>query len=301
MPDTIEPCLAVSASCCSAASARARGRPPQRRQARRPRRRPAQAHRYPDPRGVGARGRNRSAGVRSNLALMGLDTHDARGERIIIAERRSYVKPLLTPSGDRVVFSSRTPEGARIFVVNSDGTGLTPLGAGYALAAWRHPSEGSESVSTTVDTEKLPGPPNVSRFGSTGLTSGRSSGARRPWPSIPFRCRRMAVAPRGSSRGPTRASLELRMARCASSVKAAGRRLPTRAGRCSGLRRLAPQRDHGGFSRPIDGGTSASIGRPDSTGRRSSIHDGPTTRDSWRSPVRKSGRRQSGPQRRRSG
>jgi len=100
----------------------------------------------------------------SNLALMGLDTDDARGERIITAERRSYVKPLLTPSGDRIVFSSRTPEGARIFVVNWDGTGLTPLGAGYALAAWGHPSEGSEWVYATVDTEKQPGPPNVSRF-----------------------------------------------------------------------------------------------------------------------------------------
>jgi hypothetical protein len=99
----------------------------------------------------------------SNLALMGLDTDDGRGERIITAERRSYVKPLLTPSGDRIVFSSRSPEGARIFVVNWDGTNLTPLGAGYALAAWRHPSEGSEWVYATTD-EKHPGAPTVSRF-----------------------------------------------------------------------------------------------------------------------------------------
>ena len=44
----------------------------------------------------------------------------------------------------------------------------------------------------------------------------------------------MAAAPRVSSRGPTRASLICRTARCASSVKAAGRRWPTRAARCSG-------------------------------------------------------------------
>ena len=43
---------------------------------------------------------------------MGLDTDDGRGERMIGSERRSYVKPMLTPSGDRIVFSSRAPEGA---------------------------------------------------------------------------------------------------------------------------------------------------------------------------------------------
>jgi hypothetical protein len=100
----------------------------------------------------------------NSLALMGLDTDDSRGERIITPERRSYVKPMLTPSGDRIVFSSRTPEGARIFVVNWDGTEFTPLGTGYALAVWRHPSEGTEWVYASADTEKQHGPPQVSRF-----------------------------------------------------------------------------------------------------------------------------------------
>jgi hypothetical protein len=100
----------------------------------------------------------------TGLALMGLDTDDSRGERIITPERRSYVKPMLTPSGDRIVFSSRTPEGARMFMVNWDGTELTPLGTGYALAVWRHPSEGTEWVYASADTEKQPGPPLVSRF-----------------------------------------------------------------------------------------------------------------------------------------
>ena len=100
----------------------------------------------------------------ANLALMGLDTDDGRGERTIRSERRSYVKPMLTPSGDRIVFSSRTPEGARMFAVNWDGSGLTPLADGYALAVWRHPAEGTEWVYAAADTEKRPGPPSVSRF-----------------------------------------------------------------------------------------------------------------------------------------
>jgi hypothetical protein len=40
----------------------------------------------------------------NQLVLMGLDTDDGRGERVILAERGSYVKPLLTPRGDRVVY-----------------------------------------------------------------------------------------------------------------------------------------------------------------------------------------------------
>jgi hypothetical protein len=103
-------------------------------------------------------------GLGTNLALMGLDTDDGRGERTIGDERRSYVKPMLTPSGDRIVFSSRTPDGARMFAVNWDGSGLTPLGDGYALAVWRHPAEGTEWVYAAADTEKKPGPPRVSRF-----------------------------------------------------------------------------------------------------------------------------------------
>jgi hypothetical protein len=100
----------------------------------------------------------------ANLTLMGLDTDIGRGERTIGAERRSYVKPMLTPGGDRIVYSSRTAEGARMFIVNWDGSGLTPLGDGYALAVWRHPSDGSEWVYALADTERTPGPPGVSRF-----------------------------------------------------------------------------------------------------------------------------------------
>ena len=41
-------------------------------------------------------------------ALMGLDTEDGKGERAIVAERGNYTKPLITPSGARVVYSTNS-------------------------------------------------------------------------------------------------------------------------------------------------------------------------------------------------
>lgn len=83
----------------------------------------------------------------TNLVLMGLDTDDGKGERVILGERRSYVKPRLTAHPGRIVFSSRIlPGPPEIFVVNWDGTGLRKLADGFALAVWRHPADGSEWV-----------------------------------------------------------------------------------------------------------------------------------------------------------
>jgi hypothetical protein len=47
-----------------------------------------------------------------NLVLMGFSTEDGQGERTILAKRQSYVKPLLTPRGDRILF----PRGPRATV-----------------------------------------------------------------------------------------------------------------------------------------------------------------------------------------
>ena len=92
----------------------------------------------------------RAAG--DQLVLMGLDTHDGKGERAILSERRSYVKPLLTPRGNRIVFSSRiVPGPPEIFIVNWDGTGLRTLSAGFALAVWENPADESEWVYVGTD------------------------------------------------------------------------------------------------------------------------------------------------------
>jgi hypothetical protein len=83
----------------------------------------------------------------TNLVLMGLDTDDGKGERVILGERRSYVKPRFLARPDRIVFSSRIlPGPPEIFVVNWDGTGLRKLADGFAVTVWRNPADGAEWV-----------------------------------------------------------------------------------------------------------------------------------------------------------
>ena len=89
------------------------------------------------------------------LVLMGLDTHDGQGERAILSERRSYVKPLLTPSGTRIVFSSRIlPGPPETFAVNWDGSGLRKLADGFALDVWENPVDNREWVYLGTDNQK---------------------------------------------------------------------------------------------------------------------------------------------------
>lgn len=137
------------------------------------------------------------------LVLMGFDTDDGRGERVILEERRSYVKPLLTPRGDRILFSSRPQDdGPDVFLVNWDGSGLTRLARGFALAVWENPVDGSEWVYVGTDNEEY-NFATVSRFriddpssnelvwnqtvvsGDTFQVSadGRLAGGLFPWPN----------------------------------------------------------------------------------------------------------------------
>ncbi len=86
------------------------------------------------------------------LVLMGLDTDDGRGERVILGERRTYVKPLLTPRGDRIVFSAHPLLGdPAVYIVNFDGTGLRRLEPGFALDVWEDPADGGEWVYIGTD------------------------------------------------------------------------------------------------------------------------------------------------------
>jgi hypothetical protein len=79
-----------------------------------------------------------------NLRLMGLDTGDGQGERVILGTVGNYVKPLITPRGDRVVYSDRIRK--KIYVVNWDGSGLRELFGGVGLAVWRDPRDGREWI-----------------------------------------------------------------------------------------------------------------------------------------------------------
>jgi hypothetical protein len=92
----------------------------------------------------------RAAG--DQLVLMGFDSHDGKGERVILDTRSSYVKPLITPSGNRVVFSSRpVPGPSEVFVVNFDGSGLRTLASGVALDVWANPEDDTEWVYLGTD------------------------------------------------------------------------------------------------------------------------------------------------------
>ena len=95
----------------------------------------------------------RAAG--DQLILMGLDTQDGRGERTILPERRSYVKPMITPRGNRIIFSSRVEPGPpETFIVNFDGSGFRKLAPGFALAVWENPVDESEWVYVGTDNIK---------------------------------------------------------------------------------------------------------------------------------------------------
>jgi hypothetical protein len=94
--------------------------------------------------------------LEKQLVLMGLDSDDGRGERVILGERGSYVKPLLTPRGDRIVFSTHPRHGdSSVFIVGFDGKGLRRFDRGFALGVWQHPDDGSEWVYIASDLQQL--------------------------------------------------------------------------------------------------------------------------------------------------
>ena len=57
---------------------------------------------------------------RNHLQLVGYDSRDGKGERIICAERANYYRPLITPDGEQIVFSNR--QNLTIYVVKWDGS-----------------------------------------------------------------------------------------------------------------------------------------------------------------------------------
>ena len=82
--------------------------------------------------------------ARPQQTLMGFDNGDGRGERSILGTISNYAKPLITPVGDRVVFSNRHEQ--HVFIVNWDGTQVRRLASGFALEVWRDPTSGIEWV-----------------------------------------------------------------------------------------------------------------------------------------------------------
>ncbi len=78
---------------------------------------------------------------RNQLQLVGYDSRDGKGERIIWAERANYYRPLITPDGEQIVFSNR--QNLTIYVVKWDGSPPRLLKEqGCATEVWRDPQTG---------------------------------------------------------------------------------------------------------------------------------------------------------------
>jgi hypothetical protein len=88
------------------------------------------------------------------LMLMGFDSHDGQDERPLHPTPGNYARPLITPLGNRVVFSDQLRP--RVFVVNWDGSGLRTLGRGIALANWMDPKTRREWVYVGTDMKTDP-------------------------------------------------------------------------------------------------------------------------------------------------
>ena len=79
-----------------------------------------------------------------NLRLMGMDTSEGQGERVILGTLGNYTKPLITPRGDRVVYTDR--QRKKVYVVNWDGSGLRELFGGIGLAVMERSRDGREWI-----------------------------------------------------------------------------------------------------------------------------------------------------------
>ncbi|MBA3685083.1 MAG: hypothetical protein H0W72_07550 [Planctomycetes bacterium] len=86
------------------------------------------------------------------LRLMGLDSRDGAGERVILAEQRGYWKPLLSADGKRVYFTDKLEVDygkvyGNVYVVSFDGTGLTRIMDGVGCEdVWTDPATGVEWI-----------------------------------------------------------------------------------------------------------------------------------------------------------
>ncbi len=90
-------------------------------------------------------GDNRDVFARDvQLRLMGYDSDDGKGARIIRRETANYSKPLITPRGDRVVYTDFDRE--LVYRIDFDGTHHRKLTRGTALDVWLDVRTGVEWV-----------------------------------------------------------------------------------------------------------------------------------------------------------
>ncbi len=74
---------------------------------------------------------------RGRLRLMGLDSRDQRGERVIIDGPAPLRKPLLTPCGQTIVYTDSSDD--TVMAIDWEGQARRELTTGTGLAVWRDP------------------------------------------------------------------------------------------------------------------------------------------------------------------
>lgn len=79
-----------------------------------------------------------------HLRLMGYDSEDDQGERVILPGPENFYRPLIAPSGNRVIFSDFKKH--RVQVVDWSGRNRRDLTTGRALAVWHNPADGIDWV-----------------------------------------------------------------------------------------------------------------------------------------------------------
>jgi hypothetical protein len=85
----------------------------------------------------------------SSHQLHGIDTRDGLGLRVIHSRKNNYSRPLLTPDGERILFTRKKVEknskGIKTFdmtvmITDWSGADPQPLAEGYALDVWKDPA-----------------------------------------------------------------------------------------------------------------------------------------------------------------
>ena len=91
-------------------------------------------------------------GLGGQLVLMGFDSGDDRGERVILGTPGSYAKPQITPSGNRIIYGDRL--AGTVMVVDWTGNNLRHLADGFPLAVWASPDDATEWVYVGSDPDE---------------------------------------------------------------------------------------------------------------------------------------------------
>ena len=82
--------------------------------------------------------------TKNSHQLMGFDTDNNESPVPILRRLSNYWRPLITPDGQRIVFSHFNKK--EIFVVNWDGSGLRAISGGLATDIWEDPVSGIQWV-----------------------------------------------------------------------------------------------------------------------------------------------------------